>query len=469
LKHHLVWFRTDLRTLDNTALWQACSDPEAQVTAVFCRTPGQWREHDMAPIRERFIDRNLRALSLDLDSLGIPLVVLECDRYGDANSALLGWAREQGATRVFANREYPVNEQARDRDFDEAANGNIACHWFDDFGIKPLGLLTKTGNPYTVFSPFKRAWLERWRQSPAPIYAKPEPRQHRSAVERTELTALPKEPLDRIWPAGEHAALERLAYFAENTIGNYKAKRDLPAEPGTSELSPYLAAGVLSARVCLDAAMAANQGHISEGRAGPDTWISELIWRDFYVHILDTFPRVSKNRCFRVDGEAIPWRDAPEDFKAWCEGRTGYPIVDAAMRQLVQTGWMHNRLRMLVAMFLTKQLLIDWRMGERFFMQHLIDGDLGANNGGWQWAASTGTDAAPYFRIFNPITQSQKFDASGAFIRRFVPEVAELSDKDIHMPAPLVRQSLAEPYPAPIVELKFARERCLNAFKSVQK
>ena len=203
----------------------------------------------MAPIRERFIDRNLRALSLDLDALGIPLVVLECNRYSDAGSTLLDWARAQGVTHVFANREYPVNEQARDRAFEEASSGDITCHWFDDFGIKPLGLLTKTGNPYTVFSPYKRAWLERWRQSPAPIYPKPDARLSRSPVQATQFEPLQKAPLDRVWPAGEQAALERLAYFAENTIGNYKAKRDLPAEPGTSELSPYLAAGVLSARV----------------------------------------------------------------------------------------------------------------------------------------------------------------------------------------------------------------------------
>lgn len=467
MTRHLVWFRQDLRVYDNTALWHACRDPEAEVIALFCATPQQWRLHDMAPVRERFIWRNLAALKAALGELNIPLVVKQFQTFDDCEQALPALCDELGVTDLYANCEYPVNEQKRDRSIHEALAGEVGCHWYHDFGIKPLGLLTKTGNPYTVFSPFKRAWIERWRADPSPIYPTPEARSQSAAVPSSELPAVDKHAIDQFWPAGENAALNRLAHFCENRIDHYKAKRDLPAEPGTSELSPYLAAGVISPRVCLDAAMRSNRGDIHEGKQGPDTWISELIWRDFYIHILDTYPRVSMNRCFRVEGEKIPWRNAPEDFAAWCEGRTGYPIVDAAMRQLVQTGWMHNRLRMLVAMFLTKQLLIDWREGERFFMKHLIDGDLGANNGGWQWAASTGTDAAPYFRIFNPITQSQKFDASGAFIRRFVPELAELSDKDIHMPAPLVRQSLAKTYPEPIVELKFARERALTAFKSV--
>ena len=184
--------------------------------------------------------------------------------------------------------------------------------------------------------------------------------------------------------------------------------RDFPAIDGTSSLSAELACGVISPRQCLNAALDANSGMIDAENTGATTWISELAWRDFYIHILDSFPRVSKGRAFKPETEFLQWRNAPEDLAAWCEGRTGIPIVDAAMRQLINTGWMHNRLRMIVAMFLSKHLLIDWRLGEQFFMQHLIDGHLASNNGGWQWAASTGTDAVPYFRIFNPVTQSQR-------------------------------------------------------------
>ncbi|ERI52767.1 hypothetical protein N878_17765, partial [Pseudomonas sp. EGD-AK9] len=212
-------------------------------------------------------------------------------------------------------------------------------------------------------------------------------------------------------------------------------------------------------------ALRANRGEFDSGNPGAVTWINELLWREFYKHILVGYPRVSMHRAFRQETEALPWRDAPDELAAWQQGRTGLPIVDAAMRQLRATGWMHNRLRMIVAMFLTKNLLIDWREGERFFMRQLIDGDLAANNGGWQWSASTGTDAAPYFRIFNPISQSQKFDPDGHFIRHWVPELAGLNKRDIHDPAALGGLLAPAGYPRPIVDLARSRERALAAFK----
>ena len=270
-----------------------------------------------------------------------------------------------------------------------------------------------------------------------------------------------------LWPAGEKEARRRLDTFADEQISYYKNERDFPAKPGTSQLSAYLAAGVVSPRQCLHAALQSNQGEFESGNIGAITWINELLWREFYKHILVGYPRVSRHRAFRPETEALAWRDAPEDLAAWKEGRTGFPIIDAAMRQLLETGWMHNRLRMVVAMFLTKNLLIDWREGERFFMHHLVDGDLAANNGGWQWSSSTGTDAAPYFRIFNPVTQSEKFDSEGVFIKHWLPELAELNKKEVHNPAsrrwPVWRGRL----PAPIVDLKKSRERALAAFQSL--
>ncbi len=255
--------------------------------------------------------------------------------------------------------------------------------------------------------------------------------------------------------------------FCAEAIDGYAEQRDFPALPGTSQLSAYLAAGVLSVRQCLHAALAANQGEFASGNAGVVTWINELLWRDFYSHILVGYSKVSRNRAFKPETEALPWRDAPEDLLAWQQGRTGFPIIDAAMRQLLATGWMHNRLRMVVAMFLTKNLLIDWREGERFFMQHLIDGDLAANNGGWQWSASTGTDAVPYFRIFNPISQSQRFDPQGDFIRYWLPELKHLSNKDIHQAKQLGGLFERNDYPQPIVDLSSSRKRALNAFKQL--
>lgn len=274
-------------------------------------------------------------------------------------------------------------------------------------------------------------------------------------------------PETNVWEIGEVVAIKKLNEFCRERIEDYKGQRDIPALDSTSYLSPWLAAGVISPRQCLDAALNANKGRLSGGLEGIDTWISELIWRDFYIHILDSFPKVSKNRPFKLKTENIRWRNIDDDFSAWCDGRTGIPIVDAGMRQLRQKGWMHNRLRMIVAMFLSKQLLIDWRRGERYFMQHLIDGHLASNNGGWQWAASTGTDAVPYFRIFNPVTQSQRFDPDGHFIKRYIPELVAITGKDIHLPTPSVRAALAPNYPAPIVDLKLGRERALSTFAAL--
>ena len=279
--------------------------------------------------------------------------------------------------------------------------------------------------------------------------------------------ATPSESLRALWPAGEQEARRRLDTFADAQIDYYQSERDFPAKPGTSQLSAYLAAGVISPRQCLHAALQSNQGEFDSGKVGAVTWINELLWREFYKHILVGYPRVSRHRAFRPETEALAWRDAPDELAAWQEARTGLPIIDAAMRQLLETGWMHNRLRMVVAMFLTKNLLIDWREGERFFMRHLIDGDLAANNGGWQWSASTGTDSAPYFRIFNPISQSEKFDSEGLFIKHWLPELAGLNKKEVHNPASAGGLFGVADYPAPIVNLGASRERALAAFKNL--
>ena len=279
--------------------------------------------------------------------------------------------------------------------------------------------------------------------------------------------ATPGDHLRSLWPAGETEARRRLDSFSEAQIDHYQNERDFPAKPGTSQLSAYLAAGVISPRQCLHAALNSNQGEFESGNTGAVTWINELLWREFYKHLLVGYPRVSRHRAFRPETEALAWRNAPDELAAWQQARTGLPIIDAAMRQLLATGWMHNRLRMVVAMFLTKNLLIDWREGERFFMQHLIDGDLAANNGGWQWSSSTGTDSAPYFRIFNPLSQSEKFDPEGLFIKHWLPELAGLSKKDVHNPASLGGLFGVVDYPSPIVDLSASRTRALTAFKNL--
>jgi len=285
------------------------------------------------------------------------------------------------------------------------------------------------------------------------------------AVKATQTNTRPKpfneapEPLVAI---GEQAAHDQLEQFVAKKAARYKDDRDFPALDGTSLLSPYLANGVLSGRQCL---IAARQSGAS-GK-GIETWINEIAWRDFYIHILYHYPRVSMHRAFKPETEALEWNSPGEHFEAWKEGRTGVPIVDAAMRQLKATGWMHNRLRMVTAMFLTKNLFINWRLGEAWFMQNLVDGFLASNNGGWQWSASTGTDAAPYFRVFNPVTQSERFDPDGEFIRRWVPELAKLDSKRIHEPS---RKGGVIPkgYPRPIVDLKESRKEAIARFQALK-
>ena len=276
------------------------------------------------------------------------------------------------------------------------------------------------------------------------------------------------------FPAGgERKARAILAEFVDGPIETYADARNFPAVPGTAHISPHLRAGTVGIRTCVHAAIEARRGKRGTAATGCETWLSELIWRDFYQQILANFPRVSTGP-FDERAEALRYRESESDWQAWCAGRTGYPIVDAAMRQLNTYGWMHNRLRMIVASFLTKDLLLDYRLGERYFEQHLADGDKAANNGGWQWSASTGTDAAPYFRVFNPILQSQKFDPDGTFIKTLVPELGKLSGAALHAPwtlSPLEAAAsgfrLGVDYPVPIVDHAEARVRALDFYAPV--
>jgi len=468
----LIWFRNDLRTHDNTALSAALQ--AGPTVAVFLLSPGQWLSHADAACKIDFLLRNLSELQKNLAHLNIPLLIRQAEYWQQAPEVIAQLCHEQKISAVHVNTEYGVNETQRD-----AAVGNtlvdqgILFHsHLDQLLFKPGSILTQSGTYFKVFSQFKKVCYSHLHsyspeptqrphaQAPLPLSSDPVP----SAV--NGFTALTAER-QALWPAGEHAAQQRLAAFTEHAIADYAEQRDFPALAGTSQLSPYLTAGVISIRQCLHAARTANQGEFASGQHGIVTWINELLWREFYTHILVGYPRVARNRAFKPETEAVPWRNSEKDLLAWQQGRTGFPIIDAAMRQLLATGWMHNRLRMLVAMFLTKNLLLDWRLGERFFMQHLIDGNLAANNGGWQWSASTGTDAVPYFRIFNPISQSKRFDPKGDFIRHWLPELKQFNAKDIHQPR--VSADLLNPsnYPKAIVDLAASRERALSAFKNL--
>ncbi|MCE8033945.1 deoxyribodipyrimidine photo-lyase [Billgrantia tianxiuensis] len=464
----LMWFRSDLRVHDNTAL--AAAARQGPVVAVFLRSLPQWRQHGHGINKLDFWHRGVVALGDTLAGLGIPLLHRDIDTFAQSPAVLLQVAREVGAGALHFNYEYPLDEQRRDTAVVDAFQkvGLPATGHHDSVAFAPGELLTGKGDYYSVFTPFARAWHRQLTAARLALRDRPSPQPH-IGIESERIRPLPpcaETPVDaRLWPAGEEAAADRLERFLRFRARRYASQRDLPAIAGTSELSPYLALGMLSPRQCLQAVLAENHGSLAEGDAGIVSWVNELVWREFYQHVAAGFPRVCRYRAFQPHTEALAWRDDERGFNAWCEGRTGFPIVDAAMRQLIHTGWMHNRLRMIAAMFLSKHLLIDWRRGEAFFLRHLVDGEFCANNGGWQWAASTGTDAAPYFRIFNPTTQSHRFDADGHFIAEYVPELAELSPRDRHAPGEALRAKAG--YPSPIVDHKAARQRALDAFKAL--
>lgn len=466
----LIWFRNDLRVHDNTAL--SAATQAGPTIAIALLSPAQWLAHDDAACKVDFWLRNLAELQKNLATLNIPLLIRNADDWQDAPAVIAQLCQELNINAVHVNTEYGVHESQRDAavGLHLVDQGVLFHSHFDRLLFKPGSILTQSGSYFKVFSQFRKLCYQRlYTQIPPslgapaaqvalPIESDPVP----AGVDGFSAVSA---ALQALWPAGEAAALQRLHRFCAEAIDDYAAQRDFPAKLGTSQLSAYLVTGVLSVRQCLHAALAANQGQFDAGNSGVATWINELLWREFYTHILVGYPKISRHRAFKAETEFLQWRNAPEELLAWQQGRTGFPIIDAAMRQLLATGWMHNRLRMVVAMFLTKNLLINWREGERYFMQHLIDGDLAANNGGWQWSASTGTDAVPYFRIFNPISQSKRFDPQGDFIRRWLPELAHLSDKDIHQPKLLGGLFDSTDYPKPIVDLAASRTRALSAFK----
>ena len=465
MKYQVCWLRTDLRLQDNSALIQALD--QGPTVVIYIATPLQWKEHDDAPIKIDFWRRNLESLKKDLQAKGIPLVCFEVPAYQDIPALFKKIAGSWAIDTLHYNIEYPLNERNRDAAVSDICKQmGIGVKAYEDQCLLPPDLvLTQEGKPFKVFTPYARRCRDYLEASgPVCTYGLSLSESKQSLDKLPELEAQQdlaalswpavEAGMQSRWPAGESAAAARLAGFVAEKIDDYQQLRDIPAQEGTSTLSPYLAAGVLSVRQCWEQAQAAGSN------ASVRSWCNELLWRDFYKYVMHHYPHVCRHQAWNPRYAEIPWRRDEAEFKRWCQGETGFPLIDAAMKQLLETGWMHNRLRMLVAMFLSKNLLIDWRWGERWFMQHLIDGDFAANNGVWQWSASTGTDAAPYFRIFNPVRQSERFDPEGDFIRRYLPVLKAESSRTIHDP-----EKLKTGYPAPMVDLKFSRERALAAFR----
>ena len=452
---NLVWFRHDLRVADNSALHAAC-DGSGPVTALYVLSEAQWQRHRWAAKKRAFLREHLQTLSTELATMGIPLKLLHSQKIVQQADEVVRFASAIGAHAVFFNDEYGVHEQDRDQRLVALAQqAGLDANRFCDHLLLTPGTVLTTGNgqPYTVYTPFRRACEARL---PARIPVLPAPQRQPAnpfAADPIPSHFAGESAFDlRDWPVGEAAALQRLSQFCKQAIRDYHDERDRPDHVGTSRLSPYLMLGVISPRQVWQATAAVP----GEGSAG---FRNEILWREFYQHLMAQIPRLSKGKPFKEETDRLPWSYNESDFRRWCAGETGIPIVDAAMRCLNETGWMHNRLRMIVASFLTKNLFIDWRWGEHYFLDQLIDGEFAANNGGWQWSASTGTDAAPYFRVFNPESQAQKFDPEGAFIRNWLPELAKDSNATVHL------AGKRNGYPAPIVDLKASRAVAIQHFQ----
>lgn len=475
----LVWFRRDLRVDDHAALYRALkSSRRVYCVFVFDREILD-RLSSKQDRRVEFIRESIVLLKAELENAGGGLIV----RHACAREMIPGLARELGVDAVFVNHDYEPLTVARDVAVEvKLKQHDIAWHSFKDQVVfEKNEVLTGGGKFFSVFTPYKNAWIKKvdafyLQAYPVRSHAhalKPPPDVQvvpdldQLGFKQTNLHALQITP-------GAHGAARLFEDF-KNRMAAYADTRNFPAVKGPSYLSIHLRFGTISVRTLAREAFKAWQGSAGyPGGKGAEIWLAELIWRDFYFHILHHNPHVT-DHAFKPEYAAILWETgahADALFAAWCEARTGYPLIDAAMHQLNQTGYMHNRLRMVVASFLTKDLGLDWRRGERYFAEHLNDFDLSANCGGWQWAASTGCDAQPYFRIFNPITQSERFDPHGKFIRRYLPALSELSDRTIHAPwlaRPLELEAagvrIGDNYPAPVVDHAIARQHTLERFK----
>lgn len=471
MKKSLCWIRRDLRLHDHYALSEALKSGDETYIAFIFDDQILEKLHNKNDPRVTFIMDSLEEIEKTLQKHGSSLIV----RYGDPTVEIPALVDEYKINALFVNRDYEPYAKARDQKVEKILRAKSVDFYSykDHVFYERKEVLNGSGEIYKVFTPYKNKWIETFKSQDSSI---PE---YKCDLKKLAKFTNPKNILTHDWhydisfaktecilPGGTKAALARLKDF-EEYISHYKEARDVPALEGTSNLSTYIRMGNLSIRDMIRLS-------VEKKNTGYETWLSEIIWRDFYQMILDVYPRVDKN-CFRPEYDNIKWLGKKADFEKWCNGETGYPLVDAAMRCLNATGMMHNRLRMVVASFLTKTLLIDWRLGERYFAEKLLDYDMAANNGGWQWSASTGVDAQPYFRIFNPYSQSEKFDPQGIFIRKWCPELAKFSSKTIHSPhdTDMFEQASAEcvvgkDYPHPIVAYKEQRERALDMYKAVK-
>lgn len=456
------WFRRDLRITDNPALFEA-SRQGSPVVPLYVAS--DWKKNHLwtGPNRQHFLCKSLASLDKNLETIGGRLIV----RTGGAVGEIARLIEETGARAVFFNRDPdPFGKKTEVELARRCAELGIDCHGFHDVTLHAPGeVLTQSGDPYRVYTPYSKNWLTL--DKPAPV-GKPKDLGTPKEIDSDPLPTLGHwnlpEAADGILPGGERAALDRLKTAVSERIESYKARRDTPGVAGTSRLSQDLRFGLVSIRrIHAEVSKAQDEAKSSSARDGIHTFIKELAWREFYMAILHHYPNVLEEE-FNPDWRGLPWDEPDEKFEAWKKGRTGFPIVDAGMRELLATGHMHNRLRMITAMFLTKDLHLDWRLGEQWFMQHLVDGEIASNNGGWQWSAGTGADAAPYFRIQNPWSQSARHDPDGDYIKKWIPELKDVPPEKLHE-APKDGKPIASDYPLPCLDHHRERDRTLAIFK----
>lgn len=487
MKYGIHWFRRDLRVAGNPALEWNRETNKGRVLGIFVFDPSFLSRPDIGISRFGFLLKTLEALKLELQSLGGDLLVLDHGPEEAFTKLFKALSQENSPlpTHFTFNRDYEPFARERDARIESLVTDRfkILTHTErDHLLIEPHELYKdKPGSWYQVYSPFQKKWLanfqkkefrdrlvprsaERFHLSWKEVLSKPLREKFCDRLEAYLGKIIPQceVPLP---PAGHAAALAQLDAFKDEWLGQYATQRDFPSVNGTSQLSFYLKNGSITTAQTIHHLGIADQKHRDRSAATQDSktkYLNELIWREFYYHILFHVPRV-EHEAFNLKYKNIEWEDDRMLFLAWCEGRTGYPIIDAAMRQLNTTGWMHNRMRMVVASFLTKDLLINWQWGERYFMQKLLDGDLAANNGGWQWAASTGCDPQPYFRIFNPTLQGKRYDPDGKYVRKYVPELAHVDNKRIHEPWKLPK--LPAGYPERIVDHSSRSLKAVSLFK----
>jgi len=465
MKVVIHWFRRDLRITDNTALREASSQAE-QVVPVYILA--EWKKSHgwTGPNRQAFLCGSLEALRGNLEHIGGRLLF----RQGDAVEELLKLAREAKAEAIFTNADPDPHGKATEERLKQAAEEEgIAVRIFHDHTLHgPEEVLTNAGRMFRVFTPYSRAWWPLPKAEPHGRLRKMGTPTKLASLDPPTLATWGLSDAAGIPEPGERAARDRMNAFLKGPIHRYGQDRNIPSGRTTSRLSQDLRHGLLSIRDLYHRCIAAREeAETATARKSVQTFINELAWREFYMGILHHYPNVLDDD-FNPDYAEVTWDEPDDRFERWKAGETGFPIVDAAMRELARTGFMHNRPRMIVAMFLTKDLHFHWRLGEQYFMQQLVDGEIGSNNGGWQWSAGTGADAAPYFRIQNPWTQSERFDSKGEYIRQWIPELRDLPDKALHQP-PNNGGSLAKGYPAPMLDHKTEREETLRRFKAGKK